>query len=251
MKTAWFGSMAFHLALAGGLLWVAVDRPPARQIGLVGAVTVALVDASAVTFEAGAPASMAPSVEPLRAKPNRVMAPRHDSPQIQPVRAESVIEAASSEPTAEPPDLSSTPTAVTTVEPIGATPANGADAGSTETASAGGTVVSADPWPAYFAAVRDAVERVKHYPFSARLAGLEDHVAVNFFIAADGAADQIRLTEPSRFPVLNDAAVDTIRRVTRFPAPPLRDSQSGVRVTVPLEFTLHNHQEAQQEAQPE
>ncbi len=113
--------------------------------------------------------------------------------------------------------------------------------------AAGAVATTADPWPAYYAAVRDAVERVKRYPFSARLAGLEDRVAVNFFIAADGAADQIRLTEPSRFPILNDAAMETIRRVARFPAPPLRDSQSGVRVTVPLEFTLHLHKEAPQE----
>jgi protein TonB len=146
------------------------------------------------------------------------------------------------------------PAAATTVETIGATPESGADAGSPERAPAGGTVATttaADPWPAYFAAVRDAVERAKYYPFSARLAGLEDRVAVDFFIATDGAAEQIRLIEPSRFPVLNDAAVETIRRVARFPAPPLRDNQSasggGVRVTVPLEFTLHTHKETQPE----
>jgi len=92
--------------------------------------------------------------------------------------------------------------------------------------------------------VRAAVERAKHYPFSARMAGLEDRVTVAFSIMADGEAEQIRVTGPSRFPVLNNAAIDTIRRAGRFPAPPLRDNQSGVRVTVPLEFALHPHGEA-------
>ncbi|MBI3621044.1 MAG: energy transducer TonB [Nitrospirae bacterium] len=244
MKTAWVGSIAAHAALAGGLLWVAVDQPFVGEIAPAGVVTVALVEASAGSQATATVAAPSPIHRPARAEPGRVMPNRPESNPLQPVSAETAREPAASQSTAEPPASPSTPALSipetdTAVEAIAAPPA-------------GGTVgASSDPWPAYYAAVRDAVERVKRYPFSARLSGLEDRVAVNFFIAADGAAREIRLTEPSRFPILNDAALDTIRRVARFPAPPLRESQSGVRVTVPLEFTLHNHQGAQQEAQPE
>jgi len=246
MKTAWLGSMVFHLALAGGLLWVATDRPPVEEIGPVNAVTVSLLDAPARTSEASASASITPSVESLRPKSRQTVATGHGLPPTQPARAEIMIEPTSSEPIEALSDLSSTPAAVSTVEAIGAAAVSGADAGSTMSPPTGGaSVAAADPWPAYFTSVRTVVERATHYPFSARLAGLEGLVTIAFLITADGAAEQIRVTEPSRYPVLNDAALETIRRVTRFPAPPLRDGRATVRVTVPLSFTLHHHEEAQ------
>jgi len=243
MKTAWLGSLFFHLTLTGGLLWVAMDRPMSER-SPVRAVTVALVEAPAESPTMVTAAVPVPASSPARAEPNRVIPNRPESHPIQAASAQSVMDTASVEPDGAPP--------VPTSAPAPSTSETYTVADAMAAAPVGGTVdASSDPWPAYYAAVRDAVERVKRYPFSARLSGLEDRVAVNFFIAADGAAREIRLTEPSRFPILNDAALDTIRRVARFPSPPLRESQSGVRVTVPLEFTLHNHQEAQQEAQPE
>jgi protein TonB len=239
MKTAWLGSLCFHLTLAGGLLWVAMDRPISEP-GPARAVTVALVEAPAESPTTVTAAVPVPTSRPARAEPNHVMPNRPESNPIQSVSAEPVTDTASVEPDGAPPVPASAPATSTSetdtvADAMAASPAGGA------------VDALSDPWPAYYAAVRDAVERVKRYPFSARLSGLEDRVAVNFFIAADGAAREIRLTEPSRFPILNDAALDTIRRVARFPSPPLRESQSGVRVTVPLEFTLHTHQEAPRE----
>jgi protein TonB len=256
MKIAWLGSMLFHVVLAGGLFWVAIDRPVVSESGPIGLVTVALIDGPFETRVASGPVLTAPTVASPHLKPAPAEAPQHDSAPILQARADAVAEPMpadqlSSEP-AEAVSVSgaaasSVPDKGTVIDAVTPALMETAAAGSAKRPPAGGTDVgaAADPWPAYYAAVRNAVERVQRYPFSARLAGLEARVAVNFFIAADGAAGQIRLTEPSRFPVLNEAAVETIRRVARFPVPPLRENQSGVRITVPLEFTLHVNKERQ------
>jgi protein TonB len=257
MKTAWLGSMLFHVALAGGLFWVAIDRPVVSEGGPIGPVTVALIDGPFEIPMASGPVLPVPVASP-RLKPAPAEAPQHDSAPIHQARADAVAEPMPAKPlSSEPVEAvsvsgavaSSVPDNGTVIDAVTPASMEMAAAGSVDRPPTGGTDVgaAADPWPAYYAAVRHAVERVQRYPFSARLAGLEARVAVNFFIAADGAAGQIRLTEPSRFPVLNEAAVETIRRVARFPAPPLRENQSGVRITVPLEFTLHINKEKQPE----
>jgi len=266
MKLAGFGSLMVHLGLVGGLLWLAMDRPPVVQIGSVGAVTIVLVDGSAEPpAAAGASASPEPSHTPPRIAPKQVGASQDNASPIQLAGTDVTVEPALPEPVQAPPNPSSPPssqmlTSSMLLSAAASTPviafarnAGGAgvtetgeadDAGSTEAAPSGGAVIGeTDLWPAYYAAVQAAVQRVQHYPFSARLAGLEDRVKVGFRITADGSAEQIHVTESSRFPVLNEAAVDTVRRAARFPAPPLRDGQSGVRVTVPLEFTLHHQEE--------
>ncbi|HTP42468.1 MAG TPA: TonB family protein [Nitrospiria bacterium] len=268
MKTAWLGSVLFHLAMAGGLLWLATAHPIVHEAVSAGAVLVALVESPDAAVNAGSSAPVPTAVAPARRSRVQATQFQHPAPPVHPVQAGAVPASAASEPVAAapvslagsvlPPEVtvpdhapasdgavpSSTPT-----DTIDTGPAAGLEAtrarseerreGIGETAAA-----KADPWTAYFAGVRAAVERAKHYPFSARMAGLEDRVTVAFSIMADGEAEQIRVTDPSRFPVLNDAAIDTIRRAGRFPAPPLRDNQSGVRVTVPLEFALHPHGEA-------
>jgi protein TonB len=269
MKLAWFGSIMAHLALVGGLLWHATDSQVIAQFGSGGAVTILLVDGPAEPPAAGATVSPAQSRTTPRMESKPVGAPQDNVPSIQPAGTDVTVEPASPIavkampnpifPPSSPPTsqmlTSSMPlsAAVTTSVMAFARDAGGAgvsetgqamDLASTEAASSGGAVAGeADPWPAYYAAVQAAVQRVQRYPFSARLAGLEDHVTVMFRITSDGSAEQIHVTEPSRFPVLNEAAVDTVRRAARFPAPPLRDGQSGARVTVPLEFTLHHQEE--------
>jgi protein TonB len=264
-----FGSIITHLALVGGLLWHATDRPVVAQFGSGGAVTILLVDGPAEPPAAGATVSPAPSPTLSRIESKQVGAFQDNVPSIPPAGSSVTVDPASPEPVRTVPNplplLSSPPSsqmlttsmpmsaAVTTSVMAFARDAGGAgvgetgqavDLGSTESASPDGAVAGeADPWPAYYAAVQAAVQRVQRYPFSARLAGLEDHVTVMFRITSDGSAEQIHVTEPSRFPVLNEAAVNTVRRAARFPAPPLRDGQSGARVTVPLEFTLHHQEE--------
>lgn len=265
MKPAWFGSIVAHLALVGGLFWHAMDPPVVAPFGSGGAVTIVLVDDPAGPPAAGATVSPAPSQTTPRIEPKPVGTPQDHAPSVQPAGTNVTIEPASPEPVQPVPTPSSLPSSqmLTSSMPLSsaaspsvmelARDAGGAGAAETgeavdqesrEAASSGGAVAGeSDPWPAYYAAVQAAVQRVQRYPFSARLSGLEDRVKVVFRITADGSAEQIHVTESSRFPVLNEAAVNTVRRAARFPAPPLRDGQTGVRVTVPLEFTLHNQEE--------
>jgi len=271
MTLAWLGSLLFHLMLAGGLLWLATARPFPHEASSAGPVLVALVDSPDAEVNAGSPAPAPPAVAPRQTTRVQAASSRHSAsavrPHADPVTASVSTEPVSSAPVSpaespSPPEAG-TPDLAHSFDDMGtvaAAPTRAVDAGpdagldasgagsSSRHEGAGGTIAPHDdPWPAYFAGVRAAVERAKHYPFSARMAGLEDRVTVAFSIKANGDAEQIRVTGPSRFPILNDAAVDTIRRAGRFPVPPLRDRQPGVRVTVPLEFALHAHEEASQQ----
>ena len=258
-----------HLGLVSGLLWHATDRHLVAQFGSGDSVTILLVDGTDEPPAAGTTVSPAQSRMTSRIEPEPVGTTRDNASPIRPAGTNVTVEPASPEPVQAMPNpfssVSSPPSShmLTSSMPLSAAgstsvmafarDSGGAgavetgeagDLGSTEAASSGGAVAGeADPWPAYYAAVQAAVQRVQRYPFSARLAGLEDRVTVVFRITADGSAEQIHITESSRFPVLNEAAVDTVRRAARFPAPPFRDGQSGVRVTVPLEFTLHHQEE--------
>jgi TonB family protein len=63
---------------------------------------------------------------------------------------------------------------------------------------------------------------------------------LSFLIAPDGRAGELRVVAPSRFPILNRAAIETIQRVAAFPHPPADAESAGVRVQVPMVFALHN-----------
>ncbi len=209
MRRAITGSIAIHAVLAGGLLWAASVRVMTESAP--SPMMVDLVAESAGTMTAQ-PAHTA--VTAVRAKPR----PATAMPSIEPLAA---------------------------VEPID----DGADAdvvavhtdrGSDAPAEAASPAVADDAWAEFYAAVRAAIERAKRYPPSARLMGQEDRVVVGFRIALDGRADGLRVVEPSRFPILNQAAIETVERVSNFPHPPADAASTGVRVQVPMVFALHN-----------
>jgi protein TonB len=86
----------------------------------------------------------------------------------------------------------------------------------------------------YYQMVRTRLENQKQYPASARQRGQEGRVTVYFVIASDGGVSESRIIKASRFPVLDAAALDTIRRCVPFPSPP-SDYFHG---PVPLQITI-------------
>ncbi|OIQ01717.1 MAG: hypothetical protein COS82_10885 [Zetaproteobacteria bacterium CG06_land_8_20_14_3_00_59_53] len=66
-------------------------------------------------------------------------------------------------------------------------------------------------------AVRQRLERFKHYPASARRRGIEGAVDVSFRLNAQGRAENMQLVSGSGYGILDDAALNTVRRAEPFP----------------------------------
>lgn len=66
-------------------------------------------------------------------------------------------------------------------------------------------------------AVRSQLERFKHYPASAKRRGIEGAVDVSFRLNAQGRAENIQLVTGSGYAILDDAALDTVKRAEPFP----------------------------------
>ena len=65
--------------------------------------------------------------------------------------------------------------------------------------------------------VRQRLERFKHYPASARRRGIEGAVDVSFRLNAEGKAEDMQLVSGSGYGILDDAALNTVRRAEPFP----------------------------------
>jgi TonB family protein len=86
--------------------------------------------------------------------------------------------------------------------------------------------------------VRDRLEQAKQYPWLARIQGQEGTVRVQFMIDSTGEAREIRLLESSRSKILDQEAVETVKRVGRFSQFPVSWNKS-IQVQVPLVFQLN------------
>jgi len=78
------------------------------------------------------------------------------------------------------------------------------------------------------------------YPLVARRLGMEGVVLLDVRVAPDGSPLEVRVRESSGFPLLDDAAVTTVRQRWRFL--PARQGGTPVegRVTVPIRFRLED-----------
>jgi protein TonB len=85
--------------------------------------------------------------------------------------------------------------------------------------------------------VQNRLEQAKRYPWLARIQGQEGTVRVQFMIDATGEAQEIRLLESSRSKILDQEAVETVKRVGRFTGLPVSWNEK-VRIDVPMVFQL-------------
>lgn len=88
--------------------------------------------------------------------------------------------------------------------------------------------------PADVASVRSAIARTLEVPALARRHGWSGKVVVGFVLAADGSVSELALRQSSGFKMLDEAALEAVRRAVPFPAPGL-----AVRVVIPLVFDVH------------
>lgn len=86
----------------------------------------------------------------------------------------------------------------------------------------------------HFAYIRDIITKNLSYPYMARKMGWEGRVTVSFVVSEDGSASDIKIIESSGFDLLDKNAVDTVRKVSPFPRPPVR-----AEVVVPVVYRLN------------
>lgn len=84
-----------------------------------------------------------------------------------------------------------------------------------------------------FAAIRDAIVAKIHYPTVARRKGWHGKVAISFVITTDGSVGDLQVLSSSGHPLLDEQALDAIRRSAPFTPP-----GSTIHLTMPVTFQL-------------
>jgi protein TonB len=90
----------------------------------------------------------------------------------------------------------------------------------------------------YLAALAAQINRRKFYPRAARRLGEEGQVVVHFVIRRNGELTDLRVTESSGSPRLDEAALKTLRRVTPFRPIPEALDRDNWPISVPIAFSL-------------
>lgn len=80
------------------------------------------------------------------------------------------------------------------------------------------------------------LRRSLRYPRAARARRITGEVHVRFVVSANGSAGSIRVVRSSGSPILDRAAIDTVRRAAPFPAIPRGAGRRSWPFTVPLAF---------------
>jgi periplasmic protein TonB len=102
-------------------------------------------------------------------------------------------------------------------------------------ASGDQTVAAADAYRhANFAAIRDSILANLHYPMIARRQGWSGKVDVAFLIKPDGHISELRIEKSSGYPVLDEQALDAIRRSAPFTPPRI-----AALLIMPVTFQLN------------
>lgn len=85
----------------------------------------------------------------------------------------------------------------------------------------------------HFGYIRDLIRKHLVYPAMAQKMGWGGKVVVAFVIMENGSVGNIRLVESSGIPLLDRSALETIRRASPFPRPPVK-----AEIVIPVLFRL-------------
>jgi len=105
--------------------------------------------------------------------------------------------------------------------------------GRTASGNAGGDPATVD---AYLVTIRKHIQENLVYPPAARRLGLAGQVRLRFTIEGDGrvAGDSLRIVGGSDASLLQNGAIETIRKIAAFPPPPT----GSIGIEVPVLFAL-------------
>lgn len=74
----------------------------------------------------------------------------------------------------------------------------------------------------HFGYIRDKIMKNVSYPYIARKRSLTGRVVVSFIVCEKGFANDIKIVESSGYSILDNNAIETIKRASPFPKPPVR-----------------------------
>lgn len=86
---------------------------------------------------------------------------------------------------------------------------------------------------AHFSYIRDRIQKNLTYPKIARERGWEGKVTVSFIVYESGYVEDVKVTESSGFDVLDKNAIETVKRASPFPRPPVR-----AELIIPISYKL-------------
>ncbi|MBL7132161.1 MAG: energy transducer TonB [Candidatus Omnitrophica bacterium] len=86
--------------------------------------------------------------------------------------------------------------------------------------------------------VKQKIERERRYPSFAKRQGIEGTVYINFAVLSNGLSRDTKITRSSGFKILDQEAVDNIKRANPFPPIPKEINASLVQMEVSIVFTL-------------
>ncbi|PYN61378.1 MAG: hypothetical protein DMD92_04855 [Candidatus Rokuibacteriota bacterium] len=101
----------------------------------------------------------------------------------------------------------------------------------------GGAGAPGAEYAPYLARLRQRVQASLSYPAAARRRGLQGTVALEIVIRRDGTLDAVVLADSSSHGLLDEAALETVRRLAPEPFPP-GVAPRVLRVRLPVVFTL-------------
>lgn len=85
----------------------------------------------------------------------------------------------------------------------------------------------------HFAFIRDRVVKSLSYPLAARKRGWEGKVLLSFSISGDGSVGTVRVVQSSGREILDQGAVEAVRKASPFPRPPV-----AAEVVLPVVYRL-------------
>lgn len=188
---------------------------------------------------AATPAPPSPTKEqPRQPQPRTVSEPQ---PIPQPIVQQSVqavsqvaVDQAPREPAppAPQPVAAPAPTKQQTGRPVAAASSSG---GSPSGADSKGAAeqASAKYVKEQFSYIRDKISSHVRYPRHARRMGWSGSVQVSFIIEENGSVSDVRVVRSCQVGMLDDEALDSVKRSAPFPRPPVR-----ARIIIPVEFVL-------------
>ncbi|KQY44211.1 energy transducer TonB [Rhizobium sp. Root483D2] len=88
----------------------------------------------------------------------------------------------------------------------------------------------------YKGKVRSRVQRYFRFPRSADRAGLGGTVTVSFTVSTGGGVSGVRIVKGSGSPVLDEAAINAVRKAEPFPKIPEAANRTSWLFTIPLQF---------------
>jgi len=100
-----------------------------------------------------------------------------------------------------------------------------------------GIAASEDAYLHFQDLVRRRIEDAKRYPHWARRQGFEGIAKVQFAIPINGQANSIKIVASSGYDILDQAAIQTVKKANPFPSPRMI-KRNMVEVEVPIVFQL-------------